>query len=478
MKTARKLTLLLICLAVLTGTAFARAEETEAKPELLYFYENYCDACHPEVEFIETFHSLTGKHVDEYAYSHYNVRKEKDRALYNETAEAYGIAPEDRYLPMVVVDGKVYIGNSKLESALPMDFLENESTDSLFYYLYSPACESCAAAEAVVDALPETIQVKRGQMEFDSKVIARRVNIYDEPSVAQALFEHYRVPEDDQITPIVLLREDYVSGAEAIEKRLPYMLNAGLAVGTPLIAPAEAAEPTALTVAGTALAGFVAGFNPCALSMLLLFLSILLSGSERAGRYAAVYLISKFVAYVAIGTVFLSVLSAWNPTWLPLAAKILLTVVGGVLIIVNLMDARAAYREQYGDIKNQLPRGLRKFLNEHIKRALRGSGAALLVSVVLLGIVVAASEFLCSGQLYLATLTAGLSSGTAYARQFMLLLIFCAAFILPSVIVSVIVVKGRDMFAASNALLKKMPVIKIATAAVMLGIILAAWFLI
>ena len=478
MNHARKLIPLLMLLAVLAGTAFARAEGTEAKPELMYFYENYCDACHPEVEFIETFHALTGRHVDEYAYAHYNVRSEKNRALYDQTAEAYGIAPEDRYLPMVVVDGKVYVGNSKLETALPMDFLENESTDSLFYYLYSPACESCAEAEGIIDALPETVRVKRGQIEFDSKVVARRVNIYDDPSTARALFERYRVPEDDRITPIVFLREDCVSGAEAIGKRLPYMLNAGLAVGTPLVAPAEAAEPTALTVAGTALAGFVAGFNPCALSMLLLFLSILVSGGEHVGRYAAAYLIAKFVAYVAIGTVFLSALSAWNPTWLPLAAKILLTVVGGALIVLNLLDARAAYRERYGDIKNQLPRGLRKFLNEHIRNALRGRGAALLASVMLLGVVVAASEFLCAGQLYLATLTAGLSSGTAYARQFMLLLLFCAAFILPSAIVTAVVVKGRDMFAATNALLKKMPLIKVATAVVMLGIILAAWFLI
>ena len=150
MNHARKLIPLLMLLAVLSGTAFARAEGTETKPELMYFYENYCDACHPEVEFIDTFHALTGKHVDEYAYAHYNVRSEKNRALYDQTAEAYGIAPEDRYLPMVVVDGKVYVGNSKLETALPMDFLENESTDSLFYYLYSPACESCAEAEGVI----------------------------------------------------------------------------------------------------------------------------------------------------------------------------------------------------------------------------------------------------------------------------------------------------------------------------------------
>ena len=478
MKHARRLVaLILLCAAVLSGMAFARAEEEAPKPQLLYFFENYCDACHPEVEFIETFYGLTGRHVDEYAYSWYNVRKEKDRELYNQTADQYGIAPEDRFLPMAVVDGKVYSGNSKLQSALPVDFMENQSTDSLVYYLYSPAYESCAEAEAVIDALPESVSVTRGQVTFESNVIVNRVNIYDDPSTAQALFERYRVSEDKRTTPIVFLREDWVGGAESIGKRLTYMLNAGLAVGTPLVAPAEGNSTSALTVAGTALAGFVAGFNPCALSMLLLFLSILLSGGQRVARYAAIYLIAKLVAYIAIGTAFLSVLSAWNPTWLPLAAKVLLTAAGGALIVLNLLDARAAYRERYGEIRNQLPRGLRKFLNERIKAALQGSGAALAASVALLGVVVAVSEFLCSGQLYLATLTAGLSSGAAYARQLLLLVLFCAMFLMPSVIVTVIVIKGRDMFAASNALLRRMPLIKLATAIAMLAIILAAWLI-
>ena len=205
---------------------------------------------------------------------------------------------------------------------------------------------------------------------------------------------------------------------------------------------------------------------------------ILLSADRRVTSYAAVYLGAKLVAYIAIGTAFLSVLSAWNPAWLPMAAKLMLTAIGGVLIVLNLMDASAARRERYGDIKNQLPRRLRGFLNERIRRALRGNGVALAASVALLGVVVAASEFLCSGQLYLATLTAGLSAGMEYFRLLMLLVVFCAAFLLPSVIVTVIVTKSRDMFSTSNALLRHMPLIKLLTAAAMLCVILAAWFLV
>lgn len=474
----RRIAVALLLAAVLLALVPACAEGGASRPQVLYFFLNYCDACHPEVEFGEDFYALTGRHIEEYAYSWYNVRNEQNRSLFEETAEAYGFAPEDRSLPMAVVDGKAYVDHARLESELPMDFLENKSTDSLIYYLYSPACESCAEAEAAIGALPEVVSARRGSVEFESRVVVKRINIYEDASTARALFDRYGVPEDSRTTPIVFLREDYLRGAESIGKRLPYMLNAALAVGTPLIEPAAEAKAGLLSAAGTALAGFVAGFNPCALSMLLLFLSILLSADRRVTSYAAVYLGAKLVAYIAIGTAFLSVLSAWNPAWLPMAAKLMLTAIGGVLIVLNLMDASAARRERYGDIKNQLPRRLRGFLNERIRRALRGNGVALAASVALLGVVVAASEFLCSGQLYLATLTAGLSAGMEYFRLLMLLVVFCAAFLLPSVIVTLIVTKSRDMFSTSNALLRHMPLIKLLTAAAMLCVILAAWFLV
>ncbi|MBR0464371.1 MAG: hypothetical protein IJJ23_08330 [Clostridia bacterium] len=464
--------------ALLRPPVRAESQAETPRPQLLYFFENYCDACHPEVEFIETFHELTGRHVTDYDYLYYNIRSESARALFNETAEACGVAPEDRFVPMVVVDGKAYVGNSKVESVMPMDFLENESTESLLYYLYSPACESCAAAEKHLEGTPESVTVRRGQVEFESAVRIEQINIYDNPSAAQALFERYCVPEDQRTTPIVFLGEDYVRGADDIESRLPYMLRQGKAIGTPLISETKEADLSALTVAGTAAAGFVAGFNPCALSMLLLFLSVLLASGERAGRYAAAYLVAKLVTYMAVGTALLSLLSAWNPTWLPTAAKVILTVIGGALIVLNLLDAWNAHRRRYGEIKNQLPGRVRGFLDRHIRASLKGHGAALMASVAALGVVVAASEFLCSGQLYLASLTAGLSAGTAYGRMLLLLLVFSLAFVLPSAVVTFVVVRSRNMLSASNAILRRMPLIKLITAVAMLGIILAAWLLV
>ncbi len=467
---------ILLCAALLlcAGGALARDEQAQ-KPLLLYFFENYCDSCRPEEEFINSFSELTGHKISEYELRYYNVRIESNRKIYEQALKDYNVPEDQQYLPMAIVDGVVYAGTTRIQSAMPADFIENQSTDSVIYYLYSPSCEGCAQVEDTLAALPETMTVKRGNYEFESRVRLIKVNIYENLDVAQALFDRYMVPEDKQTTPIVFLRDTYYNGAERINLMLNYSLENAQAVGTALIDDAAPADASGLTWLGTLTAGFVAGFNPCALSMLLFFLTLLLPMGKRAGLCASVFLASKFVMYMLIGTVLLTAFSAWNPTWLPLAAKLLLTVIGGVLVALNLADAWAAHREKYGKIKNQLPRGLRHFLHERIKRALENPGRRLLPSIVVLGLIVASSEFLCSGQLYLATLTAGLELGLEYGRHLMLLAVFCLAFLAPSVVLTVLVIKGRDLFGLSDGVLRHMTTIKLATALVMVAIIVVAW---
>ena len=55
---------ILLCAALLlcAGSALARDEQAQ-KPLLLYFFENYCDSCRPEEEFINSFSELTGHKI-------------------------------------------------------------------------------------------------------------------------------------------------------------------------------------------------------------------------------------------------------------------------------------------------------------------------------------------------------------------------------------------------------------------------------
>ncbi len=465
----RRFLLLILCL-ILFFSATALSEESE-KPLLLYFFENYCESCHPEQEFQEEFPHLTTRSLSEYEYKYFNIKNANNRAFFHQVMDEYGIPEGERIAPAAVVDGVVYCGESRIKGEMVREFVESAPTDSVLYVLTTPACESCTKVKDLLSSLEPAIQVTQGTYSYESKLVIHEIDILENLPQAQMLFETYGVPEAKQIAPCVFLRDSYYSGADSALRMLRFALERGDAVGTKVLTGSEAVEAPAGTFSlwRSGAAGFVAGFNPCALSMLLFFLSILLAKGEHAGKYAALFLISKFITYIAIGTALKSVFSAWNPTWLPYVAKGLLTIVGAILIILNVMDAISAQRAQYGAIHNQLPKGMRGFLHGRIKGALLGGKKFLAPSVLILGAIVAAGEFLCSGQLYLASLISG--------AMYIDLIVFSAAFTLPGAVLAFLVLKAKSDVKVTDALLAKMPLIKLATAVAMLLIILSAWFL-
>ena len=459
--------LALLCLAV------AASAET-ARHTVLYFYENYCESCSPDEEFAETFRALTGLSLDECDYTAWNTVRQTGRDQLEQTLAELGL--ETASLPMAVVDGVAYQGASELESALAEAALSwGNAKDSAIVYLYAPACESCARAVKVLDALPESVTVTRGSVQFESPVTVTRIDASAQTGTANALFEAYAVPDDDRITPIVFFADRYLAGADDIEASLADMVALGWAVGGVRMDEAEenAVPPAPLTLLGTLGAGLVGGLNTCALSMLLLFLSIVLELRGRAGGYAACFLLAKFACYLLIGFVLLDVLQRFNPHWLQPLARILLTAIGGALAALNLWDALQIRHENLGGVRNQLPAGMRRKLHRAI-RALIGR-RVLVPAVIALGFLVALGEFLCAGQLYLMRLLSALQAGESMLELHLAL--YCAAFIAPSALLSALILRGRSQMEVSEFLAEHMAAVKLVTAAAMLLLILTAWVL-
>jgi cytochrome c biogenesis protein CcdA len=222
-------------------------------------------------------------------------------------------------------------------------------------------------------------------------------------------------------------------------------------------------------------AGLVGGLNPCALSMLLLLLTVLFNLKANAVRCAAVFLCAKFVTYLLIGTLLLGAFQAWNPQWLQLAAKIALTALAAVLILFNLRDAWMARRERYGEIINQLPAPMRRGLQARIHQALERPFGPLTLMVAMLGVLVAAGEFLCAGQVYLATLLAAIQTGNHFSTLFPMLVGYCLMFIAPSAVLSFTVARGQALHTVSEFVRRRMPLIKLVTALFLTLALIYAW---
>ncbi len=467
-----------LCLMIACIMAFGLISQAlaESKPELLYFFENYCGSCTPEEDFLKTFREMTGKSTGNYECKFYNIRYENAREALNSAIAEYNIPKEKQLLPLLIVDATIYAGQDAISAELPKDTLAREdTTDSVIYYLYVTACGSCAEAKKVLDNLPASVFITRGTYTFESKVEVVSINIGEDTALALSLFESYQVPEDKQVAPIVFLRDKYLSGSEEITRDLLSSLSRGEAVGNRIAQPERQSLPP-LRLLSTLAAGLIGGLNPCALSMVLLFLSILIPLKKRAGRYAILFLASKFICYLAIGTLLTGVMQYLHLDWLPLAIKIFLTVYSVVLIVLNLWDAYAARQEEYGHIRNQLPARFRRFLHRRIED-IATSNKALIPAILLLGILVAASEFLCAGQVYLATLLSSLQSGTEALRMFFLLAAYCLAFLVPSAIVSALIVRGKAVLQLSDWVRRRMAAIKLITVLFFIAVLIAVWLL-
>jgi cytochrome c biogenesis protein CcdA len=449
--------------------------EANERPVLEYFYENYCESCNPAADFEAEFKELTGKPISEYKFESFNAAKSAGKAKLAEAIDRYGLSADDVRLPMAIVDGVAYMGGSQIRKDLPAYAIDRAGTsDSTMYYLYVTACESCSRAKGIIDSLPKCAVVTIGDYSFESELSIHAVDIGADAGLAFALFEAFNVPEDKQLAPIVFIGGRYYQGAESIERFLAHAIARGEGLRTPIIT-VDAPLP-ALGWGPTVVAGFSGGLTPCALSMLILFLSIIANLKKNAGISAAIFLGSKFAVYLLIGTVLLTLFQAWNPAWLPTASKALLTAISAALIALNLRDAWMARRDRYGDIRNQLPIALRKGLQSRIRSALSEKKGSFLL-IIGLGIIVAAGEFLCSGQVYLAALLTALQKDRDAARLMGLLVTYCLAFLVPSAALCFLVIRGRSALELSEFMRRNMMAVKLVTALFFAAVLAIVWFL-
>lgn len=469
MKTIKALLCMLVCFmlsGLMPGGAVAQQEP------LQYFFLNACESCTPEEDFADEFRRLTRQELSGYEVAFYNVYQTRGRAVYEQVTS--GWSDEEKQLPLLVMDCKGYAGTASIATGLEARFgASTKDTRSVVYFLTATACSSCARAKETVEQHPAIVPVDVDGQLVSSPVEVQEINLSADPDMAMALFSLYQVPDQQRKAPMILMGETVLAGEDVIREDFLSMLRSGAALNTPRLELTESAgmpQQSVLSLGGAVLAGITAGLNPCALSMLLMMTGMLLSIRRSVLGYGLIYLAGKLTVYLLIGLGFARLWALYAPSWLPSVVRAVVTVIGAVLIVMNLMDAFHARSKQYGSIRNQLPASLRGRIRRMIQHSLSHPGKAMALSALSLGMLVAAGEFLCAGQVYVAVLMANASHGTALP-----LVVYSVAFLLPSLAVLVLVDRARKIMDASDWLLKHMPMIKLLTAAVMAGVLIYAW---
>jgi len=345
-----------------------------------------------------------------------------------------------------------------------------DPSDSLIIMFVTTACAPCIRAEAFVNALDAEYPLNSGGFTKVDKCI---IDIADQDGAATAerFFEEYNVPQADRHTPVLFYTSGYMPGDNVIEQNLEMLIKAGALQNfkEPGITPGN--NPNAsLSLPLIFGAGLLGGVNPCSISMVLMLLSLLASKRDQIVLAGISYIISKLLTYLVLGLVLYKSLQALNSgafLFAVNAAKWVAAALAAGLCVLNIMDYFNARGERYGKIRVQLPQGLRAFNNGLIKKTVTGGTRYLIPLVFLLGVIISAGEFLCTGQIYLATILYVLRQGEASAIPSFLT--YVIAMVIPMGILLFLCAKGRRILEMSEFARRNLPVIKLANAVLFLA---------
>lgn len=329
-------------------------------------------------------------------------------------------------------------------------------------YFYSPTCSTCHKIEYFLN------DIKKEFSYFD----LRKYNITDvkNKSLLDKYSQTYFLSSDDEgVVPVIFIGDKYFIGERSIRSNLRKELSRSDIPSTKILGSGTDNFNSSIQqflnfrVASVFVAGLINGINPCSMSMLLFFLSLLMIKRVNILRIGFVFSTGKFIAFLLLGTIFFNILSKINLSWIHNVIKIVVLFIILILVVLNLQDFFAAKKERYEKIRLQLPHKLRKINHTLIKRVAGISNlhTLLLISFVL-GFIISFGEFLCTGQIYLATIVTILQT-TSYLnfQAFVYLGLYAFGFILPLLILSLLVHKGREIFDISEVIREKLQLIKL-----------------
>lgn len=184
-------------------------------------------------------------------------------------------------------------------------------------------------------------------------------------------------------------------------------------------------------------AGLVDGVNPCAIGMMVMLLGYLLvfaKKPERVLKTGLLYVGTVFITYLIVGLGLYSFVSQFD---LSGGAKVLNYIVGGVLLIAGLIQAKDFFGIEGGP-HLRIPTASKERLQGLVEKV-------SYPTTIILGILVTLLETPCSLPIYVGTATILSQSGMAFPLVVLYFLYYNFLFVLPLIVVLLVMWKGQKM---------------------------------
>ena len=349
--------------------------------------------------------------------------------------------------------------------------IENNNTENLdVYYFYSTTCSSCEKTSKYLADLEEKY----------SYINVNKYNIYDEKNekYLKAYCKKYKVNKKDTgIVPIVFIRDKYYLDYKNIKENLEVSISSKTNIQTPKINYKEAINNDeivrwkSINIIKVMVAALINGINPCSISMLLFLLILLNNKSRSLLKMGLGFCVGKVISSFLIGTILYKALKYLSSFVLIDIVNILFIALFIFLAIINIYDFIVVRHHEYGKMKAQLPTNFRKFNHELMRSTIQKfvHSKWIILACILLGGIIAFTEFLCSGQIYLSTIVTIIHRNEGNTVQGLIyLLIYCVVCVLPLVFIIFLMSKGVKEIEVSTFFTEHIDIIKLIYAIVFL----------
>lgn len=347
---------------------------------------------------------------------------------------------------------------------------------------YSPSCHKCTQARNEV--MPAIEKEFGGSIRIDYRDIA----IIENYKLLLGLKDKYKNLKSMEL-PVFFLEGKFLSGRPDLKNNLRRLiigsLNKPAAKGAPekidLVKRFMNFEPLAIITAGLA-----DGINPCAFTVIVFFISFLaLQGYRKKELFAigSSFIFAVFLTYFLLGLGIFNFLYSLKGFWIVTrTVNILIGIFSLALGAMALYDFfKFKKTNKTEGMLLQLPDAVKNRIHYviglHYRLPKDASGLSakphiirLLISALITGFLVSLLEAVCTGQLYVPTITFVLKTTQLKLQALSYLLLYNIMFIAPLFVIFLFALLGTTSGEFSGFLKKRFLAIKIIMALIFFGL--------
>lgn len=344
---------------------------------------------------------------------------------------------------MVNIMKKIFILISVVLFILPLAKVNGASNIKVVFFS-TPGCSECALTRNYLESLKEVYP----QIEIIEYSVSENKN----KELLSQLGKKYGLKDNQiNVTPAVFIgkkafvrEETFHNLDKVIENFNPEenaFLEQALQENTENSQLVEMFKKFGiLTVIG---AGLIDGYNPCAITVLIFFISLLTLKGKSKKEMLLVgisFIIGIGVSYLLLGIGLFQIISKWKyfdfiSRWVYLGTALITF----ILVVLTFSDYFKAKNGNTKDMTLQLSYAEKKSIHTLLRKHI---ATLEFLSAFLIAFPVSIVEFSCTGQTYLPTIVYIFSMENLKAKALVYLILYNFMFVIPLIVITVFAYKG------------------------------------